>query len=179
MGLKFEYVIKGKSFQTKIAEIAKIKELSMQELEQLSNGARDKMVEFLNEGRKRGQRDHSVDQNPEASKEKIEDNIKVEPIETENGKGFGVGKISDLDKNSPHWKAQNWGSGHLIDPANKANHPKGKFEWFGSGSVFYQNASGWWTTMKKPIEAKLYIERTVQWMGNEFSKIIAKLQGVR
>jgi hypothetical protein len=88
--------------------------------------------------------------------------------------GFGVGDINFLNKQAPYWYWQNFGiaqSGRKIPPANRGAFTSGnpKPNPAGGTSRWGHSSTGKYLIQpKKPIEAKHYIEATI----NEINQII-------
>lgn len=110
----------------------------------------------------------------------LEDNIDVEMYADD--KGFGVGDIDKLNKKAKHWRAVNFGSNHLVgkklpsgyfnpDPEN--GRPNGAY--FRKGRWKFPGPFS--TTIKKPIPAMNYIEKTVSFLRRQINSIRLKTKG--
>jgi hypothetical protein len=112
----------------------------------------------------------------------LESKIQVEYFV--DGVSWGVGNIDLLDKEAPYWKAINWGSSHAVgkvvgggifEPGNPkpdgASFRQGRFIKGASDSDGNQYAF----TVKKPIKAINFLERTVFWFRNRINNITKNL----
>lgn len=103
----------------------------------------------------------------------LENSITAIPIEN----GWGVGDIEFLNKQAPYWYWQNFGvaqSGRKVPPRSKGQFEPGTPQpTVGeNGSRWYQsNSGGFLINPQKEIEAKNYIEATI----NEINQIIASV----
>lgn len=166
---RVEIIQKGKPFGKWIAEIQQIAIESKQEVKDIAVQATQKMKEMASD-RTREKRDHSIDTNPKASKESIEQNIDLTIVEdTAEKLDIGIGNISKLNQNAPHWAAQNFGSWHIVGKqvGGEFTNP--------SNGVFYGNKSGNSMTPRKPIPPKNYVERTMLFITNELRLLIQNL----
>ncbi len=89
--------------------------------------------------------------------------------------GWGVGDINFLNKQAPYWYWQNYGiaqSGRRVPPSSKGAFQSGTPRPVPGGSGSRWSSSGqFFINSKKPIEAKNYIQATI----NEINRIISSV----
>ncbi len=89
--------------------------------------------------------------------------------------GWGVGDIDFLNKQAPYWYWQNFGiaqSGRKIPPESKGAFGSGKPRpTAGAGGSRWGTTGNFFINPKKPIEAKNYIQATL----NEVNKIVSSV----
>ena len=109
-----------------------------------------------------------------------------EPTDLENSitlekfnQGWGVGDLEKVRKEAPGWAALNWGSAHMVGRRMK----RGVFNPGEPAPTDSQFRTGRWKagesygkeqyspTVKKPIIAINYIERTVVWLENRLNEL--------
>lgn len=98
--------------------------------------------------------------------------------------GWGVGDVQLLNKAAPHWAAVNFGSTHLIgkilppgifapgvpQPMGGGYPPVRDGRWK-QGFSDPINGRKYRPTIKNPIPAMNYIEKTVFWLSNKFNEL--------
>lgn len=160
-----------KGYKTIIKEIEVPIEKVISSFKTLRIQTVDKMREIIRTNKKRVR----------GEKDKLEDAITSEPIgDGKNTVGFGVGNISKLKSEAPHYLAINFGSSHIVGkklPVGgfKPGEPKPqtgtdqKSRWFpGEGKYTF--------TVKNPIKPVDYIERTAFWLNDKIDKLMSLLR---
>ena len=135
------------------------------EIKQLGPQTSDKMKSVIKENKVRPQAGEPTT---------LEDNIDVEFFQ--NDAGWGVGDIDRLNRNAEHWRAVNFGSGHLVGKKL----PLGAFEpdpengrpndaYFRKGR--WKVPGGFTALIKRPIPAMNFIEKTVSFVRKQINRI--------
>jgi hypothetical protein len=107
-----------------------------------------------------------TDKNAKASSKSLMESIKLERFDLGDYYGWGIGKIAELEKYSPHFLAVNYGSSHIIGKSVFGKFEGGLFKW--------NHPEGSFIIPSNPIPAINYIET-----GNENLRLGVKLLQVR
>jgi hypothetical protein len=158
----------GTKFENKVKEFATI--LAEIQLKKLAEASADKMKDIIKESTIRPSATH-----------KLENAIEAEQIDALT---YGVGKVSDLNQKAPYWRHINYGS---LGIGAKFQHqlPKGTFQ-PGVAEPVPNLQDGRWVSnkystiggkmympiVKKPIQAKNFIEKTLAWALTNFRTIV-------
>jgi hypothetical protein len=170
MPIRIKITQKGKPLKQIMPDFLQKIELTKAEVRQLGIETQEKFRQLIKASKKR----------PGGGN--LESKIQVEYFV--DGVSWGVGNIDLLDKEAPYWKALNWGSSHAVgkvvgggifEPGNPkpnaGSFRQGRFVKGASDSEGKQYAF----TVKRPIKAINFLERTVFWFKNRILNITRNL----
>lgn len=169
MPLRIEVIKKGKPIEKVITEIKEFPVKAKNDLIKLAQQVLNKMHRNINAERKRDKKVHGL--SPKDSKMSLIDAIQIEYFEN----GWGIGNISYLKANSPHYLAINWGSNHIVGKVlyghfGENSKPRSS----GKRQPFYATEPWYSMIPKKPIVGINYIEKTNFFLVGKIQDIIAK-----
>lgn len=156
--------------QTGFDELIKHVEASIErfkmEARNLGNETTQKMKTVIAGSKKRPTKAHT-DTNPKASKESLLTSIDVEfyPGDT----GFGIGNIDKLKQVSPHFRAINFGSHHIVGKPVLGKFVNGSFVWKHKDSKFM--------IPKNPIPAMNYVQKASDYLVRRLAELGKTLGG--
>ena len=146
----------GDGFKDIQASVNQHEEKVRKEISDLGDDTAQKMRDTIDQGKVRPQADEPTT---------LEENIQCEHF---TDGGWGVGDIDALNEQAPYWRAVNFGSFHMVgkkvplgafnpgDPEpNQESNREGRWK-KGQGKHLF--------TVKNPIPATNYIEKTVNWL---------------
>jgi len=118
----------------------------------------------------------------EGQQSKLENAIDVEHFERVTEVGWGVGNISRLNSEAPHWKAINYGSSHMVGknmpPLFTPGLTRPDSSKFREGRVNYggRKGTGGGVPVTKPIPPMNYIQKTINFVNRQLNIIQTKLR---
>lgn len=109
---------------------------------------------------------------------KLRDSVDFEPLPD----GWGVGNIAKMNSQVPYWRAQNYGSSHIVG----LKLPKGGFTPGEAKPNSDSFRAGRWQTgagefhakIKKPIPAMNYVQKGINWCITRFERLAAKVRRI-